>query len=209
MRASTCSTRPVTCLEITIEPRRTRNISSPTSPSRINTWPRLRERSRRLSPRTLSSGAAMSLNRRTSRRKPTVSGELATATAVRLGGHAADEGAVESLRPLRRRGLAESGQRAEHRAALGLVELVLSEDLVRRLLQLGQEVGVDHRSADQFGKARHGAPIIPEGNQRKKAPPSATRAHARSVAPASGASALKAAPDAAAGVSTRTQVTTG
>src|SRR5580765_8972041 len=178
MWASTCSTRPVTGLEMTIEPCRTRNISSPTSPSRNSTCPRLSARSRRLAPSTLNSGTATSLNRRTSRRKATVSAGLATAPAARLGGHATDESAVESLRALRRRGLAEPGQGAEHRAALGLVELVLSQDLVGRLLQLGEEVRVDHCSSDQLGKARHSVPIIPDANQRKKAPPSATRPQA-------------------------------
>src|SRR2546430_11597511 len=65
-RASTCSTRPVTALEMTSEPARTRNISSPASPSRSRTWPRLSARSRRLSARIPSSGPSILRNRRRS-----------------------------------------------------------------------------------------------------------------------------------------------
>src|SRR6185369_9034229 len=83
IRARTCSTRPVTSFEITIEPLRTTNISSPGSPSRQITWPRRSGRSSRLCPRINSSGSAISLNSRTSRRKASVSAGVDTETARR------------------------------------------------------------------------------------------------------------------------------
>src|SRR4029453_8288524 len=94
-----------------------------------------------------------SLKRRTSLRKATVSAGLATTPSAGLSGHAAGKGAVEGLRALFRRGLAEPGQRAQHGAAFGVVELVLRQDLVGRLLQLSQEVRIDHCPANQLGKA--------------------------------------------------------
>src|SRR5688572_9690452 len=170
MRASTCSTRPVTALETTKDPRRTTNIPSPGSPSRQRTWPRVSARSRMLLPSAASSASPMSLTSRTSRRNASVSAAVDTGVSRRfLGGHAADESGAEGLRALPGRGLGEPGQGAEHGATLVVVQLVLGQDSIGRALQVSEEVWVDHGPPNELRKAlRHGPWIIPNRVQPRK-----------------------------------------
>ena len=93
-------------------------------------------------------------NRRTLLRKTSVSAELPTrGRSVRLGGHASDESGAQRGGTLAGRALTESGQRSEDGGALVVRELVFGKNAVGRALQIGEEVGIDHRAADQFGKS--------------------------------------------------------
>ena len=77
MRERTCSTRPVTGLETTMVPERTRNISEPTSPSRNSTSPARSRFSRSHGHSACRSGSETSWKRTTVRRK-----EMSAALAI-------------------------------------------------------------------------------------------------------------------------------
>ena len=95
------------------------------------------------------------------------SGAAARATTVtrRSGRDAPEQGGSQEDRALIDRRVGQSNQGGLDGSPLVVAQLVLGEDRVRRPLQIGEEVGIDHRAADQVGQTLgHGHGMIPEGD---------------------------------------------
>src|SRR6266436_1233771 len=152
-RLKICSTRPLTFLDTRTAPERTKNISSPGSPSRNSTSPLRSRRSRRRGQRAANCSSSRSRSRSTCRRKAMSSG-LATGVVSPLHGPALHHDGLDGPNALCRRRLTLPTHRLEHGVALVGGQRVFGQYRRGVAHELGEEIRVGHDSSDQIAEAQ-------------------------------------------------------